>query len=152
MGGTRCAAMKDDGSPCQATRMHGSAFCFFHDPEKAAERAVAQRTGGRRGRAAVLPAETPACRVRGPQDVTELLSETINQVRTGVLDPRVGNCIGYLAGIVLKAVDQGEFAARLAALEAAVKGQPAGQRVFEAEPDELVVDSEPLMLPQGTPE
>jgi hypothetical protein len=50
--------------------------------------------------------------------VTALLSETINLVRSGRLDPRTSNAVGYLAAVMLKALQQGDIEARLQALEA----------------------------------
>ena len=38
-------------------------------------------------------------------------------VRKGQLDPRVSNAIGYLAGILLRALEQGPTEERLARLE-----------------------------------
>jgi hypothetical protein len=54
-------------------------------------------------------------------DVVGLLGETINHVRRGALDPKVGTAVGYLAGLLLKALEQGDRAARLAVVEAAVQ-------------------------------
>ena len=61
--------------------------------------------------------------VADSQDVIRLLSGTINQVRKGQLDPRVANAVGYLANVLLKAVDQGRVEDRLAALEAVVRAK-----------------------------
>ena len=52
------------------------------------------------------------------QDVANLLGESINQLRRGQLDPRVANAMGYLAGILLRALEQGPMEERLAHLEA----------------------------------
>jgi len=138
----RCEHVKADGKHCRAWKLHGSDYCFFHDPAKAAERASARQAGGRKGKAAVLPPETPLLPVRTAGEVIELLAETIHQVRTGQLDPRVGNCIAYLSGIVLKATEQGEMEQRLAALEAIVAGQRQPENLFDANPDRLLTDHE----------
>jgi hypothetical protein len=68
----------------------------------------------------VLNAETLATDIRSVADVKGLLSETIHQVRTGALDPKVANCVGYLSGILLKAIEVGDVEERLAAMEAVV--------------------------------
>ena len=52
--------------------------------------------------------------------LVELLGETINQVRKGQIDPRISNAIGYLSGIMLKAMEQGDLEQRLAVMEANV--------------------------------
>ena len=56
-------------------------------------------------------------------DVMKLLTDTINQVGQGSLDCRIGNTIGYLAGIALKAYETSELEGRLEKLETAVKSQ-----------------------------
>jgi hypothetical protein len=44
----RCAAVRADGRPCGAPPQADNAVCFFHDPERAAEVAEAQKLGGLR--------------------------------------------------------------------------------------------------------
>jgi hypothetical protein len=61
-------------------------------------------------------------------DVTGLLAQTINQVRSGRLDPKTGNAVGYLAGVLLKALQQGDFEARLQVLEAVQKTRELSRR------------------------
>jgi hypothetical protein len=109
-----------DGVACGARRVAGSRFCFFHDPASAERRKHAQRCGGQRNGAATLPAATPDVRLDDGQDVVRLLTLTINQMRRGEIDPKIGNSVGYLAGLILKALERGEFEKRLAALEAAL--------------------------------
>jgi hypothetical protein len=116
-----CRATKPDGSSCQAAALPGSDFCFFHDPDRADERREANAAGGRQGKMKTLDAAAPDIKVESCQDVVRLISETINQVRRGQLDPRVANAIGYLANVLIKAVEQGDMEKRLEDLEAAVK-------------------------------
>jgi len=77
------------------------------------------------------------------EDVATLLGKTINQVRKGQIDPRVSNAVGYLAGIMLKALGQGELEKRLVELEAVVRSQSYdagsvfGQDTEDAEPSPL---------------
>jgi hypothetical protein len=118
-----CQAETKAGTTCRAAALPDSDFCFFHDPEHEAERREAQSAGGRQSRIKTLPEDSPAVKVENCRDVVALVSETINQVRRGQVDPRVANAVGYLLNIALKAVEQGDVERRLAELEAAVKGQ-----------------------------
>jgi hypothetical protein len=52
-----------------------------------------------------------------------LLEETINRVRQGPFDLRAANVIGFLASILLKALDSGRVEERLAHLEAVMTGK-----------------------------
>lgn len=118
-----CRATTTDGPSCQAAALPGSDYCFFHDPERADERREAKAAGGRHGKMKTLAADAPAVRVESCQDVVRLISETINQVRRGELDPRVANAVGYLANILIKAAEQGDMEKRIEQLEAAVQAQ-----------------------------
>ena len=110
--------------------------------EETAQRLAAQRAGGAKGRLAVLPADAPAAPVRTASDVLRLLAETIHQVRTGRVDPKVGNCVGYLASIALRAGEQGDVEARLAALEAALGSERQQVASFSVEPHQLLIEGE----------
>jgi hypothetical protein len=51
------------------------------------------------------------------QDVVTLLGQTINQTRRGQLDTRVANAVGYLAGILLKGLQDADIELRIKRLE-----------------------------------
>jgi hypothetical protein len=55
----------------------------------------------------VVPADVPDLPLRVVADVTALLGKTINEVRRGQLDPKAANCIGVLAGVLLRAFQDG---------------------------------------------
>lgn len=117
-----CAAVAQSGKPCRAKPLHGSPYCFFHDPERSDEHLAASRTGGlRRSRPMLtLDPSTPAPELSTAQAVAALLGETIHHVRTGQVDPRVANAVGYLAGVLIRALEQGDLEERLERLEALV--------------------------------
>ena len=76
----------------------------------------------------VHPAIPPAVRLRTAADVLALLAEQVQAVRAeqeaGTLEK--ARCIGYLAGISLKAIEAGDLAARVEAVEAVLKARRAG--------------------------
>ena len=115
--------MTPDGSQCKAAAMRDSDFCFFHDPSKRAERREARAAGGRQNRMKTLDAAASDVKIRDCGDVVELLSETINQVRKGLIDPRVGNSVGYLANIAVRVFEQNELEDRIAKLEQLLEGR-----------------------------
>ena len=121
----RCQARRRDGSPCKADAHPGKRFCCFHNPALAAERTEGRRKGGvaRTRTAVTLPADTPDLPLRSVGDIVRALGLTFNHVRTGRLDARVGNCLGVLAGVLLRAVEVGELEERIAALEARHTGR-----------------------------
>lgn len=97
-------------------------LCVFHDPAKASDGQRARRAGGitRSCPAAVLPSDTPDHALRNVSDVSALLTDSINRLRRGQLDPRVANAMGYLTGVLLRALEQGPVEERLAKIEAAL--------------------------------
>jgi hypothetical protein len=133
-----CRFTKPGGDRCQANAMLGSNFCFFHCPTVAAKRADARRAGGRKNKAAALPEDAAECPLESAGDVVVLLADTINQTRRGRLDPRVGNAIGYLSGILLKALETGDHERRLSDLESAVWHQSFEEPVSDQDEVELV--------------
>jgi hypothetical protein len=101
-------------------------FCHAH-PEKMAELG---RQGGRQNRRwKVDEGDRPHRPLRRVEDVSELLEETINRVREGPFDLRAANAIGFLSGVLLKALDQ-RVEERLAKIEAVLAAN--GQQAKEA--------------------
>jgi hypothetical protein len=97
----------------------GLCFCHAH-PEKLAELG---RQGGQKNRRWKLDeGDLPHRPLKSIGEVSELLEETINRVRQGPFDLRAANAIGFLAGILLKALDQ-RVEERLAHLEAVMSGR-----------------------------
>jgi hypothetical protein len=129
----QCRHKRLDGSKCQANAIARSEFCFFHAPERAAERLAAQRAGGLRNKGASLPADTPDCDLKNAGDVIALLGTTINQVRRGEIDPRIANTIGYLSATLLRAQELGNIEQRLSALEIATKHRSQSASRFDTE-------------------
>src|SRR5262245_12370370 len=116
----QCEYVKPDGERCRARAMAGSPLCFFHAPERAAQRAEANRAGGkaRSKPATVLPPETPDLPLRSIPDVGAYLAVTLNQTRKGELDARIANSLFYGASVLLRAHADGELALQVEALRA----------------------------------
>ena len=103
---------------CKNYALTDDNYCFFHSPKKAKQRALAQRKGGKKALAEkkrVLVGSN--IQIKNTTDIITLLNETINQVRTGAIEVKIANAVGYLSGICLKALEQGDIEERLTALE-----------------------------------
>jgi hypothetical protein len=113
----RCKFKKGDRR-CKNYALVGDDYCFFHSPRKARERAEAQRKGGKAALAKKKRLlEKSNVHIKKTSDVVKLLNDTINQVRTGEIEVKVANAVGYLSGICLKALEQGDIEKRLEVLE-----------------------------------
>lgn len=124
MTATSCKFRHPDGRPCQATPQAGSEYCFFHDPARATDRKAAQAKGGSQGKLTVLPpADLRPWReaaIPSSGELVGLLADTVDGCLTGRLDPKVANSVGYLAGVMLKALEYDALNERLQAIEEAV--------------------------------
>jgi hypothetical protein len=127
-----CQATTKGGNPCKGKALPGSPFCMFHDPAKDEARRVGRKRGGRtrgeqvKGKPAAVSGDTEDVALESIQDVIALLAATINAVRRGKMEPKVGNCLGVLAGQLIKALNEdlaGELAAVRQLLQARLKGE-----------------------------
>lgn len=116
----RCAHRFADGSRCKARPLQGKDLCFWHDPGRAGDRVTAGRQGGSRGRHRTLSVDVPDFPVSDAASIVKLLSTTIIHTLKGEIDPRVANAVGYLAGVILRAREQGELEDRVKQLEESV--------------------------------
>lgn len=127
-----CRATRKDGAPCRAEAQSGRDFCFFHDPAKGEERHDSKVAGGKAGKLATMATVKPWRGVAGqvdvlksvtPVELVDLLCNTIDDVRTGAIDPKVANAVGYLAGVIVKIQEQEALVERLSAIEEALKAR-----------------------------
>ena len=116
----KCQQMTDK-KQCGASAMRGSQYCYLHNPEISGEEKLETQTRGGENRRLKVYQPLIPIKIEKTGDVMKLLTDTINQVRQGSLDCRIGNTIGYLAGIALKAYETSELESRLEKLETAVK-------------------------------
>ena len=112
-----CQATRKDGRPCSVRALTGSAWCFAHDPERAAQRAEARRKGGR-GKARLARVERLVPGTLRP--VLALLLTTLEETHRGDLDPKVAGALAAVAGAVCRVYQAGVVEDRLAELEAQI--------------------------------
>ena len=114
----KCKETRKDGLPCQGWAGANSEYCFAHDPALAAERKAARAKGGRarHGRRIVQGGNEPV-RVATVADVVDLLGRAINDTLALENSIARGRCLGYLAGVVVKALEASELEMRVTALE-----------------------------------
>ena len=110
-----------NGKECGANAMRDSDFCYLHNPNiSEGEKREAQTRGGQ-NRSLKVYQTLPPVKIEKTSDIMALLTETINQVRHGDLVCRVGNTIGYIARVAIKAYETSELENRLERIELAIK-------------------------------
>jgi hypothetical protein len=104
----------------------------FKDPQRARDYQRGYRRLRRAGDSCTTPCTTRLpldFRLQTAQDVIDLLEEQVAAVRdeqeAGTIEK--ARTIGYLGGIALKAIEAGNLAARIDALEAILKARAAEQ-------------------------
>jgi hypothetical protein len=116
----QCSFIKTGNIPCQAKAIADSEHCYFHSTKiDESERKAAQSRGGK-ANAITIQNPLPPVSIQGVQDVVKLLESTINDVRAGQLDVKIGNCIGVLSGQLIKALEMANIATRLEVVERAI--------------------------------
>lgn len=115
-----CKAKTKAGNPCRAAP-GPSGYCFAHVPGHEAERQAARKKGGAASPTRVLKLDG-ATTLETAAEVKELLGKVMMEVFNAPATPqnlyRKARTVGYLAGVILKAVELSEIEDRLAALEA----------------------------------
>jgi hypothetical protein len=126
----RCEVIcKKDGKRCRAPAMMGKKTCVFHSPGQEKQAREARSRGGKNAHVPrIIPTTaTPEVQLETLQDVSRLLATTINEVRRGLLDVRVGNCVAALATCLAKTLqdaEESEIAVQLEELKRLVGSRP----------------------------
>ena len=133
-----CKAKRGDGEQCLAAPLVGSDFCSVHDPSNAEAMAEARRLGGqRRKREATLVGVYDLGGLTNIPDIQRIIEIALLDRLT--LDNGVARNRTLLAGAqtALKALETGDLAERVEALEAILKRQGEGPAPFAAADDRM---------------
>jgi len=113
-----CKAITNTGRHCRSHPLKGKEYCFIHDPESQEVRSLALSRGGKTPKK--VQVQLDPITIITQKDVVLLLCDTINNVRSGGMPPRIANSVGYLAGHLLKALEASNLEKRVEQLEKAL--------------------------------
>ena len=92
MANARCTFQKPNGEGCRGFAIKDSVFCFVHSPQtKEAQRQAASK-GGKTHAKQPTPVVEPA-QMRNHGDLSQLLVEGVNGIRTGQMGWREANAL-----------------------------------------------------------
>ena len=135
----QCEHKKRDGKRCGARALIGQKRCAIHSqPGRAAE--LGSRGGRRR---AVYSATGDLKHFKAPKtaaDLCDLLAESIVEIRSGRLDPKIANALGYLGTSYLRALEVSDIEKRLEDLEHYQQAEECA--LFRLSPPETEQDGE----------
>lgn len=114
-----CSAKTKRGTRCQARPVAGSSLCALHaNPDRAAELG---RIGGRKNRHYFETDDIDVIPPSTPEEVKNLLSQAMADVRAKKLTPGIAGTLTYMASVLLKAMDDTDTHRRLSRLEGKLK-------------------------------
>lgn len=116
----QCKHIKDNKEQCKANAMDNG-YCYLHNPDIPEEDKQLARVKGGENNAVLIGELMEESKVRTSEDIVDLMESVINKVKQGVLDVRVANTIGYLAGVTQKAIKEVEVEERLKRIEDIVR-------------------------------
>ena len=117
----KCEFVKKDGKRCNGYAVGGDNYCFFHSAKYQKARKEAVLKGGNSLKRN-YGKETEVT-ISNSTEVLKLLEETINDLRQGKTSVKIANAVGYISGIALRAIEQGDLEKRMEVLEYALKIQ-----------------------------
>ena len=112
-----CQFLKPNGIPCGAFAVGKGTYCYFHDPDVPEIEKTAARARGGLSTGSTGKEPLPAIDLSTARDAMNLFCRTINELRAGLIDVRVANCIGFLTGQFIRAVELTEVEEKLAKIE-----------------------------------
>lgn len=118
-----CKAKTKAGARCRGIAVKDGLCALHADPGRAAE--LGRKSGKARRRViqedAAGPVLTPP---RTAQDVRDLIGQAMTDVHGRRMDTRIANALGYLATVLVKAIEVSDIEVRLQALERQRDGAP----------------------------
>ena len=109
----KCRAKNKAGKPCSAPAVGETNRCVMHSGRSV----ELGRKGGRRRTVYSPDSLKEFSAPKSAADLRDLLAQSIVEIRTGKLDPKLANSISYLGSGFLRAIEVSDLESRLAALE-----------------------------------
>jgi hypothetical protein len=113
----QCKFIKPDGTQCNAYAMSGADYCYTHNPDISDDEKREAKQRGGQARALTIANPLPALQIKEPNDTVLLITDTIHRVRSGELDIKTANCIGFLSDKLLKAFEVAKLNDRVEIIE-----------------------------------
>lgn len=111
----QCNYFKESGARCEAAALKGGGFCFSHEPQAKEAHHEASVKGGSTPKKSNL--DLPPVSIKTVHDIVTVLEDTVNLVRSGEMPTNTANCICYISGVILKAIQVSDIEGRLEVVE-----------------------------------
>lgn len=117
----QCEFIKSDKKRCNANAVNDHNFCYFHSGKTKFNLKNSAAKGGKTPKKVFKPLSP--VNINKPTDILNLLGTVICEVRSGDIDVRVANCLGFLSSHMLKAFEVCELEDRLKKVEEAISNK-----------------------------
>ena len=97
--GYHCQATTKNGTQCAGYAVNGSAYCFTHDPSRAAERAAAHKRGGQNRPRPTNDTPFPSADVKTSAGILQLMESVFKETWTLETSIARSRTLGYLAQV-----------------------------------------------------
>lgn len=124
----QCEFIKQNGEQCGAYAGENSVYCISHNPEMQDVKRAAVQKGGAAENYQKLNLELTPFTIDSPSDVSSAVVQTINELRSGKVPPKIANTIGYLLGIALKAFEVAEIDRKIEAIDRVILERKVRER------------------------
>ncbi len=114
---SQCQGTNRNGAPCSAHVYGEDAWCRWHDPARADDRAAWSRKGGTARSNKARARKQLAEQVLTIGDMDALLCLALKRVATGTMEPNVGSAMAGIAKTITTIRATSDFEKRLEALE-----------------------------------
>ena len=113
----KCNQVKENGEQCKSSAMTSSDYCYFHNPAISEEEKKEAQARGGKNRSMTTIEPLSKVKIGKVSDVTLLLIDTINQVRSGNMNVKMANCVGFLSDKLVRTMEAGNLEERFTKLE-----------------------------------
>ena len=115
----KCTHIKKNWEKCNAYAMKWSKFCYLHNPDiPDEEKKLAQAKWGKVWKTEKL--NLVPLIIKDTYDITDLLVDTINKVRSGDMDVKTANCVWILCGYLMKSYEMTKLEDKLDSIKDAL--------------------------------
>lgn len=97
--------------------MKNSKYCWTHSPEISIHEKKLGSSKGGKNKFGLTPVNLPQIIINDTRDIPPLLVDTIQHLRKGEIDVRLGTVVGYLSNILLKSYEVADIENRMEKIE-----------------------------------
>ena len=125
----KCIYTNIEGEKCHSYSMSNSLYCLSHDPDKGEERLLRAQNGGKATSYEKLEMQLKPFDITGPDEIISAVLQTVNELRTGQVPPKIASTIGFLLNIALKGYEIRNIGDRVEIIDRVLLERKSSERI-----------------------